>query len=219
MKYLQSMHDLPLTLDADSLNRIQWWVDASFAVYPDMKSHTGGMMMIGKGTIYASLMEQKLNTWSLTEAEIVGVNDLMPQVLWTRYFIEAQGYKVSDNIVYQDNESAMQFEKNGKKSSSKCTRHIDIHYFFVTNRIQSGDLMIEYCPTGMMLGDFYTKALQGKAFRMFRDQILNLKSLLIQAITLFMGKLLSNVRKSTSSGMTSQECCSMCIDTIRHQTF
>eukprot|EP00957_Ditylum_brightwellii_P158031 12029684-Ditylum_brightwellii.AAC.1 len=83
-------------------------------------------MMMGKGTIYASSTKQKLNAQISMEAEIVGVNDLIPQVLWTRYFMEAQGYKVSDNIVYQNNESAMQLEKSEKNSSSKCTRHIDI---------------------------------------------------------------------------------------------
>eukprot|EP00957_Ditylum_brightwellii_P074718 5679266-Ditylum_brightwellii.AAC.1 len=65
--------------------------------------------------------------------------------------MEAQRYKVSDNIVYQDNESAIRLEKNGKGSSSKRTRHIDIRYFFVTDRIEAGDLTTEYCPTGMMI--------------------------------------------------------------------
>eukprot|EP00957_Ditylum_brightwellii_P081207 6177724-Ditylum_brightwellii.AAC.1 len=83
----------------------------------------------------------------------------MPQVLWTRYFIEAQGYKVSDNIVYQDNESTTRLKKKGKGSSSKCTRHIDIGYFFVMDRIEAGNLTTEYCPTRMMIGDLYTKGL------------------------------------------------------------
>eukprot|EP00957_Ditylum_brightwellii_P163903 12478214-Ditylum_brightwellii.AAC.1 len=161
--------------------------------------------MMGEGAIYASSTKQKLNTQSSMEANIVQVNDLMPQVLWTRYFMEAQGYKVSDNIVYKDNESIMHLQKNRKKSSSKPTRYINIRYFFVTDRIQSGDLTIEYCPTGMMLGDFYTKALQGKAFQTFRGLILNLKSLLPQEIPPVMGKPLSNVRKSTSSGITLHE--------------
>eukprot|EP00957_Ditylum_brightwellii_P115965 8845716-Ditylum_brightwellii.AAC.1 len=88
--------------------------------------------------------------------------------------MEVQGYKISDNIIYQDNESVMYLKKNGKGSSSKHTRHINIHYFFVTDWIKSGDLTINYCPTVMMVWDFYTKALQGKMFRTFRDQILNI---------------------------------------------
>ncbi len=67
-------------------------------------------MSLGKGAVYGASIRQKLNTRSSTEAELVGVNDLMPQVLWTKYFLEAQGYPVSDNVVYQDNQSAMLLE-------------------------------------------------------------------------------------------------------------
>eukprot|EP00957_Ditylum_brightwellii_P023345 1762550-Ditylum_brightwellii.AAC.1 len=71
-----------LTLETDSLNCMQWWVDASFAVYPSMKSHTGGVLMMGRGAICTGSTKQKLNTQSSTKAEIVSVDDLMPEVLW-----------------------------------------------------------------------------------------------------------------------------------------
>eukprot|EP00957_Ditylum_brightwellii_P168284 12811057-Ditylum_brightwellii.AAC.1 len=75
---------------------------------------------MGKGAIHAGSTKQKLNTRSSTKAEIVGVDDLMPQVLWKRYFMEAQGYKVSDNIVYQDNESAIRLKKTEKGQAAKA---------------------------------------------------------------------------------------------------
>ena len=84
------------------------------------------------------------------------------------------GITVTDNIVYQDNQSAMLLEKNGKRSSGKRTRHINIRCFFITDRIAARELSMEYCPTGEMLGDFFTKPLQGTRFRKFRDRILNL---------------------------------------------
>jgi hypothetical protein len=90
---------------------VKWWVDASFAVHPDMKSHTGDIMSLGKGAIYGTSTRQKMSTKSSTEAKLVGVNDVMPQVLWTRYFLEAQGYGVA--IVYQDNQSSILLEKHG----------------------------------------------------------------------------------------------------------
>ena len=105
---------------------------------------------------------------------LVSLNDVMPQVLWTRYFMEAQGYAVDDNVVYQDNQSTILLAKNGRGSSSKRTRHINIRYFFITDRIQSKEVRVEYCPTGDMIGDFFTKALQGSLFRRLRDFILNL---------------------------------------------
>jgi hypothetical protein len=90
-------------------------------VHPEMKSHTGVMMSLGKGCTYAMSQCQQLNTASLTKAELVGVSDLMGLVLWTRCFLELQGYQVSDNVVYQDNQSAMLLENHGHMSSSKCT--------------------------------------------------------------------------------------------------
>ena len=74
---------------------------------------------MGRGTMYSTSNKQKLNTKSSTEVELVGVDDLMPQILWMRYFLESQSMKVSDNIVYQDNQRSMKLEKNGIVSSSK----------------------------------------------------------------------------------------------------
>jgi len=101
------------------------------------------------------------------------VDDVMPQIVWCKYFMEAQGYDLTGNTVLQDNQSAMLLEKNGKLSSSKRTRHINIRYFFVTDRVEKNELNIEYCPTEQMIGDFFTKPLQGWKFKKFRDLIMN----------------------------------------------
>ena len=55
--------------------------------------------------------------------------------------------------MYQDNQSAILLENNGKKSSSKRTRHINITYYFITDRIKNDELEIEYCPTDNMFAD------------------------------------------------------------------
>ena len=110
-----------------------------------------------------------------TEAELVGVDDLMPQILWMRCFLEAQGMKISDNVVYQDNQNAMKLEKNGRASSGKRTRYINIRYYYFNDQIQANETKVEYRPTEMMVEYFYTKLLQGKLFRLFRNLILNLR--------------------------------------------
>ena len=89
----------------------------------------------------------------------------MPMIIWVKYFLEAQGYTVSDNLLYQDNQSLIKLEQNRKAWSGKRTRHIAIRYYFVTDRIAGGDLLVDYCPTEKMLADFFTKPLQGKLFR------------------------------------------------------
>ena len=68
----------------------------------------------------------------------------------------------------------MLLEKNGKASSSKRTRHINIRYYFVTDRISAGELNVSYCPTLDMIGDYFTKPLQGSLFRKFRNIILGI---------------------------------------------
>jgi hypothetical protein len=90
---------------------------------------------------------------------------------------------VEKNIIYQDNKSAILLETNGKKSSSKRTRALNIRYFFITDHVEKGDVVIVYCPTDAMIGDFMTKALQGSKFEGFDDDVMNTitnKSLFIE---------------------------------------
>jgi hypothetical protein len=140
----------------------------------DMKSHTGGAMMLGNGSVYSTSVKQKLVTCSSVEAEVVAVHDVLPQMLWMAYFLKAQGIHVPDLILFQDNMSAMLLEKNGHASASKRSRHMNIRYFFITDRVKTGELRIEYCPTEEMVGDFFTKPLQGVQFYKLRDDIMNI---------------------------------------------
>ena len=99
-------------------------------------------------------VKQKLNTDSSTTAELVAVHQGLPMVLWVPLFLEAQGYSVDKNIVYQDNQSAILLEKNGKKSSSRCTRHLNIRYFMVRNCVERGlqtDLKINLAGVALAL--------------------------------------------------------------------
>jgi hypothetical protein len=139
-----------------------------------MKGHTGGTFSMGKGSIYSTSGAQKLVTRSSTECELVGAHDILPQILWTANFLKAQGHEISESILYQDNLSAMFLEKNGRASSSKRTRHMNLRYFFIKDQIDNKDLVIEHCPTGEMLADFFTKPLQGQLFFKFRDAIMNI---------------------------------------------
>jgi hypothetical protein len=172
MKYLNGTQGDKLILSADNLHVIKWYVDAAFAVHPDFKSHTGGGMTFGKGFIGCRSQKQKLNTRSSTEAELVGADDLAGPILWTKLFMEAQGYEVERNILYQDNKSAILLETNGKKSSSKRTRAINIRYFFLTDQVEKGNLSIEYCPTTKMTGDYFTKPKQGYEFKWMKSEIM-----------------------------------------------
>ena len=114
-----------------------------------------------------------MNSRSSTEAELVGVDDVISKVLWTKLFIEAQGHKVRTNVIYRDNTSSMKLEENGKASSRKRTRHFNIKYFYITDLIQRNEVQIQYCPTDDMIADYMTKPLVGAKFVELRKHILN----------------------------------------------
>ena len=57
-----------------------------YAVHPDMRSHSGIIMTLGKGATYTASTKQKINTKSSMEAELVAIDDSMAPVLWTRHF-------------------------------------------------------------------------------------------------------------------------------------
>ena len=173
--YLRGTADLVLTLEADNTNVVKWYVDVAYAVHPDMRSQTGGSMTMGKGFGYNTSTKQKINTKSSTEAELVGCDDVIGQIIWTNYFLEWQGYECNNTILYQDNKSTILLAKNGKFSSGKRTKHINIRYFFITDRIENGELEVQYCPTDNMVADFFSKPLQGSKFTEFRNMIMNTK--------------------------------------------
>jgi hypothetical protein len=93
LKYCNGTRQDKLTLSADNLHIIKWHVDASFAVHPDFRSHTGGVMTYGGGVIQSISRKQKLNTRSSTKAELVGADDAATMILWTKLFMEAQGVR------------------------------------------------------------------------------------------------------------------------------
>jgi hypothetical protein len=147
-------------------------VGASFATHPNMRGHTGGTLTMGTGCPLVTLTMQKCNVRSSTICELVAVDKMIGQILWTWLFMQAQGIKVTDNILYQDNKSAILLETNGRASSSKRTKHTKIWYYYVADCIAKGDLSVVWCPTNKMIADFLTKPLQGKVFQQFRDVLM-----------------------------------------------
>ena len=131
------------------------------------------MMSLGRGAAMSFLHRHKLNARSSTEAELIGIDDALPYIMWGLYFIEAQGYEVTHNILYQDNKSTILLAKNGRWSSSKRTKHINNRYFLVKDKIDRGELEVQHCGTKEMWSDVLTKPLQGRAYCEMRSNLMN----------------------------------------------
>ena len=172
---MKGTYTQPRIIGATSIKDLYTWVDAAYAVHPNMRGQTGGVMSMGIGILHGRSSKQKLNTKSSTESELVGVSEYIPFNLFIINFLSEQGYKIENNLLYQDNQSAIRMEKNGRNSCTGNSRHIDVRYFFVKDRIDKKEIKVEYCPTEQMLADFFTKPLQGGLFRKFRDVIMGRK--------------------------------------------
>ena len=183
--YLRDTIELPLVLGSDGRDTLTWNIDASYAVHPDCKSHTGAAVTLGHGTFMPMSSKQKIVSRSSTEADLIGVSDALTFVMWAKLFFMYQMQNISKlsklkylgkNVVYkQDNISAILLQRNGKRSSTRRTKHIDCRYFYVTDRIQDGDITVVHKPTEDMWSDFHTKGLTGRLFLKHRETLMGLK--------------------------------------------
>ena len=108
--------------------------------------------------------------------------------MWIRNFFSKQTKNLhsksvlksigNQTIIEQDNTSAIQLERNGWRSSSKHTKHINVWYFYITDRLQNGEITkIVHKPTEDMEADFLTKALQGHKFYAHRNTLMGLSGI------------------------------------------
>jgi hypothetical protein len=154
LKYLNGTRYMKLTLVSDEMNFIiHWYVDGSHQIYEDCRGQIGSLMTLGKGAAISSSNKMKCNTQSSTETELISPHEKLPDIVWTHYFVEFQGYDINECMVFQDHMSALSLEKNGRISSSKRTKHIKAKYFLIKDYYESGEIDVHYCLTDIMWAD------------------------------------------------------------------
>ena len=116
-------------IGADDLMKIFTWIDAAYAVNPDIKSQTIGAMLMCIDGLHTKSSKHKLNVRSSTEAELVGASEYIPYNLWMTMFLSTQGYEIKDNFLYQDNHSAILMLNNDRNSCTVNSRRINIRFF------------------------------------------------------------------------------------------
>ena len=162
--YLVGTSDQVLLFSSGGTIEPRAYIDASYGVHSDYTSRTGVVIMLAGGAIGCWSGRQKIVTKSSTEAEIVALSDGISHVLWSMEWLGAQGHNVRPVVVYQDNQSVLSLMKSGKNPGHR-TKHMNIRYFFVKNRVELGDVSLTYLPTADMVADMMTKPLNGATLR------------------------------------------------------
>ena len=127
---------------ADSLSHTHWYVDASYEVHWDPKGHTGAMLTMCMGALSNVSRKHKLNVESSTELELVSIADVLGIMMWSKYFMEAQGYTILNNVLYQDNKSTILLAKNGRMPVGKASKYTKNMFFLITDKITQDKLTV-----------------------------------------------------------------------------
>ena len=153
---------------------IRSYIDAAYGVHTvSGRSHTGCAIVVGSaGPVYVKSSKQKIVTKSSTEAELVAVSDTASQCIHLRNFVIAQGYEVGPAIIYQDNLSCMALMKKGGPCSDR-SRHINIRHFWLKERVDGDEVIVEHLGTEKMFANLLTKPVQGAQFLRERHDLTN----------------------------------------------
>ena len=172
MRYVRETRDTGIVLRAGKAGiKVRVYIDAAYGVHADVKSHTGSCVVIGDvGPVHCKSVKQQIVSKSSTEAELIALSDSANQGLHTRNFLLAQGHKRGPVIIYQDNLSCMALMERGR-SGAERTRHINIRYFWLAERVKGGEAIIRHKRTLEMYANMLTKPLQGGQFLNEREAL------------------------------------------------
>ncbi|RVW91887.1 Retrovirus-related Pol polyprotein from transposon TNT 1-94 [Vitis vinifera] len=167
LRYLQGTKDLMLTYQRTSLLDVIGFCDANFAgCIDDKKSTTGYIFMMAGGAVSWKSVKQTLIASSTMEAKYVACYEACCHAMWMWNFISALG--VVDSIsrplkLFCDNSAAVAFSKNTRSISR--SKHIDVKFYFVKEKVVKSLIDIEHMSTKSMLADPLTKGLPIIAFQ------------------------------------------------------
>ena len=120
--------------------------------------------MIGRGTMINTSKKLDVVTNSLTETEVVICGERFSKYIWFRYFRLAKSTNDNEDILFQDNKSAILLQKTHSYSIGRGSKHIYVRYFFVVHKVENKELKIIYCPTEKMIANYSIKPTQGALF-------------------------------------------------------
>lgn len=165
-RYLAGTIKFGIIYERDSLGfKLLGYSDADFAGdQTTRRSTTGYVFVLAGGPITWSSHRQKLVTLSTTEAEYVAGSEAAKELIWLRYLLKDIGYHCqSGSELFVDNLSAINITKNPELH--KRTKHIDIKYHFIREKVSSKEITVKYVSTKLQMADFLTKALPKERFQ------------------------------------------------------
>ena len=118
-------------------------VDASYACHPDMNSHSGCTLHIGResGAYQSMSKKQTITADSSTVAEFIATHTVSKEIMWARDFLSSVNYpQAFPTILYEDNLSTISMIKN--KSNGKKTKHVEVRYNLIREQVEKNIIAV-----------------------------------------------------------------------------
>jgi TfoX/Sxy family transcriptional regulator of competence genes len=175
LRYLKGTLNYELNFKG-STSPLVGYTDADWAGDKDTRRSTSGYTFnIGSGAISWSSKRQPTVALSTCEAEYMGQTQAVKEAIWLKGLLvelsDMHNNEISPSavILYGDNQGAIALAKNPVFHGR--TKHIDIQHHFVREKVESGDVSLEYIPTEQQIADGLTKPLPRDRFEAFRKAL------------------------------------------------
>ena len=167
MRYLQGTKDYMLMFRHTDSLEVVGYLDADFSGCVDSRKSTSGyIFMLADGAVSWRSAKQSLIATSTMEAEFVSCFEATSHGVWLKSFIS--GLRLVNTIsrplrIFCDNSAAVFFAKNNKSGSR--SKHIDIKYLAIRERVKDNKVVIEHISTELMIADPLTKGMPPFKFK------------------------------------------------------
>ncbi|KAF1327258.1 Integrase catalytic core protein, partial [Globisporangium splendens] len=176
LRYLQGTSEFGITLGGTSnvapdnlADNLTAYSDSDYANCPDTRRSVGGYVtMLGDSPI--SWLSRKHHTvvLSTTGAEYVALCHCMQEMIFLKLLLKGLGFPTTTSLtIREDNQSCIKISNNPELHER--SKHIDIRYHFVQEKVERHELVVTYCSTKQMIADIFTKALDKHQFRALRE--------------------------------------------------
>lgn len=171
LRYLKQTIDYGLVFDSSNKGKgLMGYTDANWARDHDRRS-TGGFVFMLFGTIITwSSKRQATVALSSCEAEYIAETEAAKEAIWLRRLLQHFNYLGPITVTIKgDNRGALALAKNPEFHAR--TKHIDIRYHFVRQKVEEGLVELEWTGTAANIADGMTKPLGRAVFDKFRGEI------------------------------------------------
>jgi hypothetical protein len=158
LRYLKQTEKIGIWCNPKS-TELEGYSDADWAGDLDnRRSTTGYLFKIGGVPICWKSKRQPTVALSTAEAEYMALSLAVQTVIWIRKLLKNFGVSIEKpTTLYEDNQGCIAMAKN--PVNHERTKHIDIRYHFVREKVEEGIVQVEYLETEEMLADILTKGL------------------------------------------------------------